>query len=49
MRNGRSFVGFEKEAKYCEIARKRIAEAASALWTPPAPREPEPTLIGAPA
>jgi DNA modification methylase len=30
VRNGMSYIGIEKEADYCEIARQRLEEAAAA-------------------
>lgn len=46
MQTGRRFIGIEIDAGYCEIARRRIAEAAETLWTPPEPAKPEPVLFG---
>lgn len=34
---------FEKK---CALARRRISEAASTLWTPPEAPKPEPALFG---
>lgn len=44
MQTGRNFIGIEIDAGYCEIARRRIADAANTLWTP-APKEVQGTLI----
>lgn len=49
MQTGRRFIGIEIDAGYCDIARRRIAEAANTLWTPPADRETDPVLIPEPA
>ena len=40
MQCGRNFLGIEIEERWADIARRRIGEAASTLWTPL--KEPEP-------
>lgn len=43
MQTGRRFIGIEIDAGYCDIARRRIAEAADTLWTPE-PKEVQQTF-----
>ena len=38
IKTGRRFIGIEIDEGYAAIARRRIAEAADTLWTPPAPK-----------
>jgi site-specific DNA-methyltransferase (adenine-specific) len=45
MMTGRNFIGIEIDPHYADIARRRIGEAASTLWTPPKPRVPDPELF----
>lgn len=49
MLTGRRFIGIEIDPGYADIARRRIAEAASTLWTPPEPATPDAELFGEPA
>ena len=46
MQTGRRFIGIEIDAGYCDIARKRIADAATSLFDPPPPKPaPAPGLF----
>ena len=45
MMTGRNFIGVEIDPHYADIARRRIGEAASTLWTPPKEPEPDPELF----
>lgn len=42
---GLNFIGIEIDPGYADIARRRIGEAASTLWTPPKEPEPHPELF----
>jgi DNA modification methylase len=44
VKHGRNFIGCELNPAYMEIAQRRIAEASNTLWTPQAPRQPDPEL-----
>ena len=46
MQTGRRFIGIEIDAGYCDIARRRIADAATSLFDPPPPKPaPAPGLF----
>jgi DNA modification methylase len=41
---GRNFIGIEIDPTYFAIAERRVKEAQTTLWTPQAPRQPDPEL-----
>lgn len=47
MQAGMNFLGVEIDETYASIARRRISEAATHLFVPPAPKVAEPELFGA--